>query len=67
MLGKNTQKPIIWYIIKTLKKNSFNHLILPIGYRGKMVKKYLNQKDFQDLKIQIIPTGENTNIKKEFF
>lgn len=66
-LVKIHKKPIIWYIIKTLKKNSFNHLILPIGYRGKMVKKYLNQKDFQDLKIQIIPTGENTNIAKRIF
>ena len=28
-------KPILWYIIKFLKKNSFNHFILPVGFKGK--------------------------------
>ena len=33
-------KPIIWYIIKFLIRNSFNHFILPVGYKGGMIKKY---------------------------
>ena len=26
-----------------LKKNSFNHFILPIGYKGNKIKKYLSK------------------------
>ena len=66
-LVKIHKKPIIWFIIQTLKKNKFNHLILPIGHKGKMIKKYLNQKKFHDLKIDIIPTGENSTISKRIF
>ena len=34
-------KPIIWYIIKILIKNGFNHFILPIGYKGVQIKNIL--------------------------
>ena len=33
--------PIIWYIIKFLQKNKFNHFILPIGYKGEQIKNIL--------------------------
>ena len=44
ILGKKIPKsmvkinnyPIIWFIIKNLIKNSFNHLILPVGYKGNL-------------------------------
>ena len=32
-------KEIIWYIIKILKRNKFNQIILPLGYKGNMVRK----------------------------
>ena len=32
-------KEIIWYIINILKKNKFNQIILPLGYRGNMIRK----------------------------
>ena len=76
MLGKKVPKclvsihnyPIIWYIIKILKQNSFNHFILPVGYKGQMVKKYFTKsKEFKDLNIEIIDTGLNTNIAKRIF
>ena len=31
--------PIIWFIINILIKNSFNHFILPTGYKGKLLSK----------------------------
>ena len=40
-LIKVQEKPILWYILNSLKKNKFNHFILPIGYRGKQIKKFL--------------------------
>ena len=55
-------KPIIWYILKILKKNKFNHFILPIGYKGQSIKKYLENKFFSDYNLKIIPTGIDTPI-----
>ena len=57
------KKPIIWYILKILKKNGFNHFILPIGYKGSMIKNYIrNNNEFKDYKIQLINTGTNSSI-----
>jgi len=39
-------KPIIWYILKTLNQNKFNHFILPIGYKGDQIRNYLKKKYF---------------------
>ena len=33
-------KEIIWYIVSVLKKNKFNQIILPLGYKGNMIKKF---------------------------
>ena len=54
-LVKVNEHPIIWYIINTLKKNSFNHFILPIGYKGKMIEKYLKKnKNFKKDRSKIL-------------
>ena len=42
-LVKINNYPIIWYIINNLKKNSFNHFILPVGYKGNLIKKYIRK------------------------
>ena len=68
LLIKVNEHPIIWYIINTLKKNSFNHFILPIGYKGKMIEKYLKKnKNFKKDDIDIILTGKNSSIAKRIF
>ena len=43
-LVKINSKPIIWYILKILKKNGFNQFILPIGYKGNLITKYLKKR-----------------------
>lgn len=60
--------PIIWFIIKNLIKNSFNHLILPVGYKGSIIEKYV-RKTFNNKKIQIdiVDTGKNNQIAKRIF
>lgn len=60
-------KPIIWYILKILKKNNFNHFIFPIGYKGNLLKKYLNTKMFKKYNFDIIETGLDTSIAKRIF
>jgi glucose-1-phosphate cytidylyltransferase len=39
ILLKVQRKEILWYIIRILKINKFDHLILPIGYKGHLIKK----------------------------
>ena len=60
--------PIIWFIINILKINSFNHFILPIGYKGHMIKDYIKkEKTFRNLNIEIVNTGKNTSIAQRIF
>jgi glucose-1-phosphate cytidylyltransferase len=67
-LVKINNQPIIWFIIKNLIKNSFNHFILPVGYKGNLIKNYIKrQKEFKNLKIEIVNTGTNTHIAKRIF
>ena len=40
-LMKIQGKEILWYIIKILQLNNFNHFILPLGYKGNLIKKFV--------------------------
>jgi len=60
--------PILWFIIKILKKNNFNHFILPVGFKGKKIQDYINKKkELKKINIEIVNTGENTSIAKRIF
>ena len=62
------KNPIIWYIIKILHKNSFNHFILPIGYKGNLIKKYFKKnKSFKYFNIEIVETGQDTSIAERIY
>jgi len=61
-------KPIIWFILKMLKKNGFNHFILPIGYKGNLILKYINNSNqFKNYNIDIINTGIDSSISHRIF
>ncbi len=66
-LVKLQQKEILWYIIKTLEKNNFNHIILPTGYKSNLVKKFINRNKNFFPKIDLIETGVTTNIGKRIY
>ena len=40
-LVKIQGQSILWYILNSLRKNKFNHFILPVGYRGNQIKKFI--------------------------
>jgi len=58
--------PILWYIILSLYMDGFRRFILPLGYKGEMIRDYVdaNLSDLEGIKINCIDTGENTNIAK---
>ena len=67
-LVKIQNYPILWFIINALKKNKFNHFILPIGYKGKQIKKYIKRNPkFKHDNFELISTGVNTSISKRIF
>ncbi len=68
-LVKIQGKPILWYVLNILKKKNFNHFILPTGYKGEMIKRYLkkNKNLNKNCKIDIISTGTNSSIAKRIF
>ena len=61
-LVKIQNYPILWFIINILKKNKFDHFILPIGYKGNKIKKFVKKSFPFEKNIQIINTGINTSI-----
>ena len=49
-------------------KNSINHFILPLGYKGNQIKKYIDtDKELKRLNIDLVETGLDTNISKRIF
>jgi glucose-1-phosphate cytidylyltransferase len=79
LIGKKTakslvcvqKKPILWYILNQLiLKYNFNHIILPLGYKGLMIKDYVaknfisSNKIFRKVKFDLVETGLNTEISK---
>ena len=61
-------KPLIWYIINSLSKNSFNHFILPVGYKGEMIKNYIfKDQNLKKKNIEIISTGINSSISQRIY
>ena len=57
-------KEILWYILKILKKNNFNHIILPIGYKGSKIKHFIRKNKKLISNVNLIDTGVETNIGK---
>ena len=55
-------KEILWYILKTLKKNKFNHVIYLLGLKSNQ-KFYKKNKDLIP-PVDLINTGIETNIGK---
>ena len=67
-LVKIHKYPIIWYIVNALHYHSINHFILPLGYKGHLIKNYLKKnKEFNNLNIDLIDTGLETTISRRIF
>lgn len=61
-------KPILWFILKFLKKHGFNHFILPVGFKGDKIIRYIrSNSDFKNYNIDIINTGQNTSIAERIY
>ena len=63
-LVKIHNKEILWYILIHLKINGFKDIILPLGYRGNQIKKFLRKNNNFGLNIINIHTGLKSNIGK---
>ncbi len=66
-LIKIHQKEVLWYIIKFLLKNKFNHFILPLGYKSNKIKKFVRKNRSFNTNIEQVQTGKNSNIGYRLF
>ena len=66
---------MLWYIIKILKYNNFNHIILPLGYKGNLIKEFIKKHSNFRIKVEIvyqlvlipISVKELVLLKKKFY
>ena len=65
-LVKVQGREILWYILKVLKKNHFNHIILPIGYRGTSIKKFCKKNPNIIEHIDIVKPALNPILGREY-
>jgi NDP-sugar pyrophosphorylase family protein len=63
-LVKVQGKEILKYILYHLIKSKFNKIILPVGYRGNMIKKLVSKNFIFKRFVRIISTGKNSGIGK---
>jgi len=62
-LIKIKNKPLIWYAINSLLKSGIKDIILPLGYKGENIRKYVLKNFKKNLdNIRLIDTGEKTEI-----
>ena len=62
-LIKIKNKPLIWYSINSLLKSGIKDIILPLGYKGESIRKYVLKNFKKNLdNIRLIDTGEKTEI-----
>ena len=68
-LMKVQGKPILWYLLKTLKKNNYNQVVLALGFKHQLITKYIkkNYRYFKGLEIICLNTGVNSSISKRVF
>ena len=66
-LVKVNNKEILWYILHNLKIHGFKNIVLPLGYKGNSIKKFLKRNKNFGLNIKMINTGIKTNIGKRIF
>ncbi len=62
-LVKVHDKAILWYCFLMLYGHGFRHFIFPLGYKGEMIKEFVNREfDRHNCKFYFVDTGEDTPI-----
>lgn len=62
-LVKVHDRPLLWYTILTLFEHGFRHFILPLGYKGEMIRTFV-ASEFGELhaEFEMVDTGEEATI-----
>ena len=62
---KIQNKPLIGYVLKKVLSSKCNNIILPLGYKGEIIKKYVKKEFKSDLgRINFFETGKYTSVSK---
>ena len=56
-------QPLLWYVLRTLKKNGIRRIIFPLGYKGELIRDYLSTAFVdEDMQFELVDTGVETSI-----
>ena len=60
---RQSPKPLLWYAFMTLYEQGFRHFILPLGYKGELIREFVD-RHLRELhaSIEMVETGEDTPI-----
>jgi NDP-sugar pyrophosphorylase family protein len=57
-------KPILWYILRTLMHHGLKRVIFPLGYKGELIQRYVVEEfGSTNLEFEFVDTGVDTLIK----
>lgn len=56
-------QPILWYVLRTLRRNGIRRIVFPLGYKGDMIREYVSTA-FADegMQFDLVDTGVETSI-----
>lgn len=60
-------KPLLWHIMKIYAHHGFKEFVLPLGYKGEVIRKYFMDRNFKNLKVHMKDTGEESLTAKRIY
>lgn len=54
-------KPILWHVLQIYRSYGVSDFVLCLGYRGELIKEFIDREEWGDLSIECVDTGADTN------
>lgn len=56
-------QPLLWYVLRTLRRNGIQRIIFPLGYKGELIREYvMTVFAGEDMHFDFVDTGVDTSI-----
>lgn len=53
-------KPILWHLMNIFSQQGLNEFVLALGYKGEVIKRWLDDNDYFSWEVEALETGLNT-------
>jgi len=56
-------QPLLWYVLRTLRRNGIRRVIFPLGYKGELIRDYVRTAFAdEEMQFELVDTGVDTSI-----